>query len=105
MPGGTVSNITAALQQTARAALGRGGAVEVVTPVHSTRSRHYMHVCSTHLVTAQGDADVATDAGGDFQPGMDALKHSLSCHGCHPSDFASGGFPSAMTVLVMGRAD
>lgn len=89
-PGGTVNNITAALQQTAaRTALGKRDTNEVVTPIQSIRSHHYMHGWSKHLVTAQGDADVVTDARGDSQPGTDARKHILAGHGCHPNDALS----------------
>lgn len=99
-PGGTVNSVTAALQQTAaRAALGKGDVSEVVTPIHSTRSHHYMPVCSEHLVNSAGRCWCSHRCRGRLQPGIDALKHILPCHGGHPDDFASGGFTLAMTVL------
>lgn len=96
---GTVSDITAALQglasqTTANAASGEGDADAVVTLARSICSRHYSQGCSKHLATVQEDSDAATDTRGDFQPGMNVLKHVRSCHSCHFNNTASGGFTS-----------
>lgn len=88
MPDGTVSDITVALQglvsQTiANAASGEGDTKAVVTLTRLICSRHYSQGCSKHLATVQEESDAATDTRGDFQPGMNVLKHIRSCHGCH----------------------
>lgn len=97
-PDSTVSDITAALQglasqTTANAASGED-ADAVVILAHSIYSRHYSQGCSKHFATVQEDSDAATNTRGDFQPGMNVLKHVRSCHGCHFNNIASGGFTS-----------